>query len=197
MQLGFYFDQRRCTGCYTCVVACKEWHQVPPGPASWCRLKSIEEGRFPEVWLAYAFLPCYHCAQPACVPACPTEAISKRPEDGIVVVDRDACLSGCRSCLQACPYDAPQFRDPDAKMEKCDLCLDRLQEDREPLCVATCPLRALQVGPLEDLRETTGGEDRAPGLPDPSLTQPSAVFRPRPPRARANPRSLREGSGRG
>jgi anaerobic dimethyl sulfoxide reductase subunit B (iron-sulfur subunit) len=39
MQLAFYFDQTRCTGCYTCAVACKDWHDVPAGPASWMRVE--------------------------------------------------------------------------------------------------------------------------------------------------------------
>ena len=44
MQMGFYFDQTLCTGCYTCIVACKDWHDVPAGPASWMRLKTVEKG---------------------------------------------------------------------------------------------------------------------------------------------------------
>ncbi|MBI4322572.1 MAG: 4Fe-4S dicluster domain-containing protein [Chloroflexi bacterium] len=179
MQLGFYFDQQRCTGCYTCVVACKEWHGVPPGAAAWCRLNTVEKGAFPRPWLGHLFLACYHCAQPACVTACPTEALTKRAQDGIVVVDRELCLSGCRACLAACPFQSPQYRGADDKMEKCDLCLERLHEGKEPLCVATCPLRALKVGPLDDLRESTGGEQWAPGLPDTRATGPSILFRAR------------------
>lgn len=181
MQWGFYFDQQRCTGCDTCVVACKQWHYVPPGPASWRRVRLLEEGQFPRVWVAHLSLSCCHCAQPACIPACPTGAIAKRAGDGIVVVDQGRCLPGCRSCLYACPYESPQFREDDAVMEKCDLCLDRLGEGKKPLCVASCPLRALDAGPLEDLRQTYGGTREAPGFPAPSLTGPSILFRRRRP----------------
>ncbi|MBI2953924.1 MAG: 4Fe-4S dicluster domain-containing protein [Chloroflexi bacterium] len=181
MQLGFYFDQRRCNGCYTCVIACKEWHGIPAGTAFWRRLITIEEGRFPRPWLAHISLSCFHCATPACVPACPASAIHKRDEDGIVVVDQSLCILGCRSCLHACPYDAPQFRTAEAKMEKCDLCEDRLQEGKEPMCVATCPLRALKAGPMDDLKEAYGAEgvECLPGLPGAAQTSPSALFRPK------------------
>lgn len=179
MQLGFYFDQQRCTGCYTCVVACKQWNGVPPGPASWRRVSTMEEGRFPQVWVAHMSLSCCHCVKPACIPACPTRAISKREEDGIVLVDQDLCITGCRSCLNACPYDAPQFRDGDSKMEKCDFCLDRLEAGRKPLCVASCPLRALDAGPMDDLGAAYGEVRQVPGFVDHTLTYPAIVFRPR------------------
>jgi anaerobic dimethyl sulfoxide reductase subunit B (iron-sulfur subunit) len=93
VQRGFYFDQQRCIGCDTCVVACKQWHQVPDGPASWRRVHTLEEGRFPQVWLVHISLSCCHCAEPACIPACPATAITKRAEDGIVVVDQGLCIS--------------------------------------------------------------------------------------------------------
>lgn len=179
MQLGFYFDQQRCTGCYTCVVACKQWHQIPAGPASWRRVDTIEEGVFPGVWMAHLSLSCCHCAQPSCVTACPADAISKRPEDGIVLVDQNLCIPGCRSCLAACPYKAPQFRSPLSRMEKCDLCQDRLKEGKNPLCVISCPVRALDAGPLEHMQQTYGSIKEAHGFLDPSRTQPSILFRPR------------------
>ena len=91
MQTGFYFDQTRCTGCFACAIACKDWHDVPAGPANWMRVLYQEEGRFPEVFVSYLATPCYHCAQPVCAFVCPNEAITKRDEDGIVVVDQEKC----------------------------------------------------------------------------------------------------------
>ena len=130
MQLAFYFDQTRCIGCFTCIVACKDWHDVPAGPASWRRVQTIEEGKYPEPFVAFLSTSCYHCAQPACLSACPVDAISKREQDGIVIVDREECLGEkCRLCLDVCPYGAPQFgAEPDAKMQKCDLCIERWSE---------------------------------------------------------------------
>ena len=111
MQLGFYFNQTRCVGCYTCTVACKDWHDIPAGRANWLGVTCIEEGFFPNPFVAYLLRPCYHCADPPCVPSCPVEAITKREADGIVMVDRAACLgeSSCSACQEACPYGAPQF----------------------------------------------------------------------------------------
>jgi len=96
MQLGFFFDQTRCTGCYTCQVACKDWHDIPAGPASWMRVTHIEEGKFPHLFAAYMVNQCYHCADPPCIPVCPAEAISKREEDGVVIVDREKCKEAAR-----------------------------------------------------------------------------------------------------
>jgi len=120
MQLGFYFDQTRCTGCWTCVVACKDWNDIPAGPASWRQVTSVEEGDWPNLFLTYFSSSCYHCADPICAAVCPAEAIFKRREDGIVVVDTEKCrqaapcgiISGPKSisfgqmwspCTMACP----------------------------------------------------------------------------------------------
>ncbi len=134
MQMGFYFDQTRCTGCFTCIVACKDWNDVDAGPASWRRVISMEKGRYPDLFVGFLSATCYHCLEPACVPACPADAISKRDLDGVVVVDREACLGkdNCSMCLEACPYDAPQFgAENNAKMQKCHFCLDRLAENKK------------------------------------------------------------------
>lgn len=179
MQLGFYFDQQRCTGCGTCVVACKQWRYLPAGPASLCRISTIESGKYPRVQVSHLFLSCYHCGNPACVTACPAEAIRKRAADGIVVVDRDLCIPGCRSCLHACPYKAPQFQDENSKMVKCDLCLERFQGGKQPLCVVSCPLRALDTGPMEEIVRKYGGVSHVTGFPNPSRTRPSVIFRAR------------------
>ena len=72
-----------------------------------------------------------------------------------VTVDAEACLGkdSCGQCLEACPYNAPQFRpEEDAKMEKCNLCLDRLAIGKKPVCVSGCPMRALDVGPIDELK---------------------------------------------
>lgn len=111
MQLGFYFDQTRCVGCYTCAVACKDWHDIPAGSANWMHVQCIEEGTFPQVSVAYLIRPCYHCENPACLANCPVAAISKAADTGIVTLDRNVCLGQkkCGICKQICPYGSPQF----------------------------------------------------------------------------------------
>ncbi len=183
MQLGFYFDQSRCTECDTCIVACKDWHDVPAGPASWIRVKAIEKGRFPELSLSYIFNTCFHCANPVCVKACPVDAITKREEDGVVTVDGEVCVGGeeCRfACLKACTYNAPQFgAEPNAKMQKCDLCLDRWVEGKKPICVAACPMRAMDAGPVDELKARYGDVREAEGFVYSGKLIPAVVFKPK------------------
>jgi anaerobic dimethyl sulfoxide reductase subunit B (iron-sulfur subunit) len=181
-QFGIYFDQTRCMGCFTCVVACRDWHDVPAGPASYIRFTTVEKGKYPDLFVAFLPTFCYHCLNPACVEACPADAITKRETDGIVTVDREACLGkdGCGMCLDACPYDAPQFTaEEDARMQKCDLCIDRLTEGRRPICVSGCPMRALDSGPLEELKEKYGGVVDAENFTYIENLGPSIVYKPK------------------
>ena len=181
MQLGFYYNQTRCVGCYTCVVACKDWHDIPAGPASWMKVDCIEEGTFPALFAAYLIRPCYHCEDPPCLTACPVDAIRKSAESGIVTVDRDVCLGlqECGGlCREACPYGAPQFGDEDAaKMQKCELCLERWPQGKKPICVEGCPMRALDAGPLDALKEKYGDIQEAAGFEYISKIKPSIVMK--------------------
>jgi anaerobic dimethyl sulfoxide reductase subunit B (iron-sulfur subunit) len=179
MQIGFYFDQTRCTGCYTCVIACKDWHDVPAGPASWRRMVTIEKGTYPNVFVAFLTTACYHCLKPACVDACPVNAITKREQDGIVLVDKETCIS-CQLCLEACPYHAPQFgAEADAKMQKCTLCFKRVAENKKPICVDACPVQALDAGPMEELRAKYGDIQQAEGFTYSAELGPSVIFKPK------------------
>jgi anaerobic dimethyl sulfoxide reductase subunit B (iron-sulfur subunit) len=180
MQLGFYFDQSRCTGCQACRVACKDWNDVPPGPATWLRVPLVEEGKFPDVSVRFLLFHCFHCAEPACLKACPTGAISKRADDGIVIVDQNTC-NGCGACRDACPYQAPQFRTNGAPMEKCDFCRERLEAGLRPICVAACPQRALDYGSLDILSSKYPlAVSWTDGYPDPAtVIRPSLLIKPR------------------
>ena len=182
MQIGFYFDQTRCTGCFTCIVACKDWNDIPAGPASWRRVLTIEKGQYPDVFVSFLSTTCFHCAEPSCIKACPVEAITKREADGVVVVDSEICLGKdeCLKCLKACPYDAPQFgAERSAKMQKCHFCLDRLAQGQKPACVEACPLRALDTGPIEDLKARYGDSTEAEGFTYKRKLRPSLVLKPK------------------
>jgi anaerobic dimethyl sulfoxide reductase subunit B (iron-sulfur subunit) len=180
MQMGFYFDQSRCTGCFTCNVACKDWHDVAAEPASWLKVTSIEKGKFPDVSLTFLVIHCYHCAEPLCVSACPVAVILKRDEDGIVAVNRDECLGGenCSLCQQTCPYDGPQFgKEKNPKMQKCDFCHERLSEGKKPICVEACPMRALDAGPIDELYAKYGNVREAEGFMYYPSVMPSIIFK--------------------
>ena len=182
MQYGMYIDENRCMGCFACVVACKDWHDIPAGSASWLRVKTVEKGRYPNLFVAFFPVTCNHCGHPACLPVCPTEAISKREEDGIVIVDREGCLGKdqCGQCLEACPYDAPQFgEEADARMQKCDFCLDRLAVGEKPICVGSCPMEAIAIGPLDELREKYGDLQETEGFTYLEELAPAVIFKPK------------------
>jgi anaerobic dimethyl sulfoxide reductase subunit B (iron-sulfur subunit) len=106
---------------------------------------------------------------------CPARAIEKR-EDGIVLIDPAKCL-GCRYCEWACPYGAPQFDEAAGVMTKCDLCADLVERGGRPACVAACPMRALDFGEIEELRNKYGAEAQVHPLPDAAMTEPSLVVR--------------------
>ena len=148
VQIGFDFNANRCVQCHACEIACKSLHEIEFG-VKWRRVVDIWDGAYPTVINRTLSLSCLHCGDPACEMVCPTGAITKRADDGIVVVDQDKCI-GCHSCFLACPFGVPQFG-MSGKMEKCDFCVDRLIQGKEPVCVATCPTDALRFGTMEVL----------------------------------------------
>lgn len=183
-QMAFSFDQRYCTGCMTCQIACKDKNDLPVGQ----KFRTVTEFTgghceqhqdviIPHVFAYWLSASCNHCVNPSCVTVCPTGALQKRSEDGIVVVDHDVCI-GCRLCLSACPYDAILFNDVIQKISKCDFCLDLLKTGHEPACVASCPMRVLECGSLPDMQAKHGLCSQAPGLPDSAITNPALVIIP-------------------
>jgi anaerobic dimethyl sulfoxide reductase subunit B len=154
-QYGFSFAKDRCVQCYGCEVACKTWRGAEFG-VRWRRVHNIWQGRYPEVKNLSVSVSCMHCADPACAKVCPVQAIQKRVEDGIVMVDRGKCI-GCKACLKACVFGAPQFG-TNGKMQKCDMCLKEADLSKEaPPCVETCPTQALRLGKMEE-KEKIGTE---------------------------------------
>jgi len=147
VRYGFVIDQRRCIGCHACTVACKEENRVPLGAfRTW--VKYIERGAFPNTRRYFSVLRCNHCDAAPCVTICPTVALYRR-DDGIVDFDGRRCI-GCKSCMQACPYDA-LYIDPDTSTAaKCNYCAHRVEVGLEPACVIVCPERAIIAGDLDD-----------------------------------------------
>ena len=147
MQYGFIIDNRKCIGCHACTVACKSEHDVPIGVnRTW--VKQTEKGEFPNTRRVFSVLRCNHCSDAPCVEICPVEALFTR-KDGIVDFNNDRCI-GCKSCMQACPYDA-LYIDPDTHTAaKCNYCAHRVDVGLEPACVNVCPEHAIISGNMED-----------------------------------------------
>jgi anaerobic dimethyl sulfoxide reductase subunit B len=187
-QYGFFIDISRCTGCNACVIACKEWHDVPVGPIKWLRVFQWEKGFFPNIDLRVLPVMCFHCQNPVCAKACPNKAIRKEEKYGAVLVSPEKC-TGERKCWAACPYGVPQF-EGDAqglKMSKCNMCLDRLEKGDKPICVLSCSLRALEFGPIDELKMKFGNISQLEDMPRDSVTGPAVVFKPAGPKKQVVP----------
>jgi len=94
-------DLKRCIGCFSCMIACKQEHFLPPG-LFWNRILTIERGQYRALIRKTVPVQCNHCEEAPCVTVCPTGA-SKKRADGIVEIDSNECV-GCRACIIACPY---------------------------------------------------------------------------------------------
>lgn len=185
-QYGFYFDASKCTGCKTCMVACKDKNNLPVG-MNFRRVTEFSGGNWrqdratgawhQDTFAYYLSISCNECSDPACVKVCPTKAHFKRAEDGLVLIDPKKCI-GCGACLAACPYGAPQLDREARKMRKCDTCLDRREKGLNPVCVDACPQRALDFGPIDELRKKYGDCAAIAPLPDVSVTKPNLVIHP-------------------
>ncbi|GAB4224071.1 MAG: 4Fe-4S dicluster domain-containing protein [Kiloniellaceae bacterium] len=170
VKLGLVIDLDICVGCHACAVNCKEWntsgHSAPltdsnpygadPTGVWFNRIHTFEvvddSGDSRTVHFPKS---CLHCEDAPCVTVCPTGASYKREEDGIVLVNAEACI-GCKLCSWACPYGAREYDEDAGVMKKCTLCVDKIYNEnldprsRVPACVSTCPAGARHFGDLGD-----------------------------------------------
>ena len=151
---GFVIDNRKCIGCHACTVACKSEHDVPIG-VNRTHVKYIEKGEYPDVTREFSVHRCNHCEDSPCTTICPTTALFTR-EDGIVDFDDERCI-GCKSCMQACPYDALYIDPNKGTAAKCNYCAHRIEHSYEPSCVIVCPTEAIISGDLDDPNSSISG----------------------------------------
>lgn len=178
-QKAFYFDSTRCTGCKTCELACKDYKDLDQEVA-FRKVYDYEGGDWKQnsdgtctttAFVYHVSMSCNHCDDPACVHVCPTGAMHKDAETGLVSVDAAKCI-GCGYCHMACPYNAPKVDRRVGHSVKCDGCADRVAKGLEPICVGACPLRALQFGDSSEMASLGERANIAP-LPESSYTNPN------------------------
>lgn len=174
-QYGFVINTQDCYGCKSCEVACKSEHNTPKG-VSWRRVREFKtEDPHSQTFLS---MSCNHCDEPQCMKVCPVSAYSKR-EDGIVIHDYDKCL-GCRSCVMACPYGAPQYDPVAKKVSKCNMCYERIDQGLVPRCVEACPAQIIKWGEISELRAEFGDDievvERIHNIPSHKISKPNIVI---------------------
>ncbi|WP_408956478.1 DMSO/selenate family reductase complex B subunit [Natroniella sp. ANB-PHB2] len=180
-QVGFVLEQNRCMGCKACQIACKDKNNLGVGQF-FREVIEVEGGNYleqgvgfkPQVYAFWANLNCNHCHKPACLSVCPVDAITKRDESGVVIIEQEQCI-GCRNCEKNCPYNAPQYLKREKKVAKCDYCIDLVAQGEEPTCVAACPMRALQSGQFNELKKKYNDVDQ--GISE-SFTEPAVIVIP-------------------
>ncbi len=152
-QYAIVTDLNRCVGCHACTVACKTVNDVPIGNFLNKVLRvgpnptDDGSGNYPDIEMYFLPIGCQHCANPACVEVCPTEASHKR-EDGTVQIDKEKCI-GCQFCVMACPYGVRYLNDESRVVEKCTLCEQQTAQGALPQCVMQCSGRARYFGDLD------------------------------------------------
>ena len=182
-QMGFFVDLKRCIGCFTCAMACKnQYHQDKE--VIWRKVYPLAEEIYPHRERAWLSLSCNHCENPTCLAVCPVKAYSKRDKDGVVVHHQDKCI-GCGNCIRSCPYGAPRYNPVLKKAEKCSLCWQRLDAGLKPACVQGCPTKALQLAEISGFDEP-GTVQFIAGFPKFPDLNPSIRFR-----APSQPRVIR------
>ncbi|MFH1738586.1 MAG: 4Fe-4S dicluster domain-containing protein [bacterium] len=155
--IGILTDVTKCIGCNECVMACKTTYDLPAElPRRWQKPDGLSGKNWTSVLRVggrFVRKQCRHCAEPACVSACPVAALQKQ-DNGPVTYDEGRCM-GCRYCMMACPYGIPRYEwdSPIPYVRKCILCYERIKEgkQKEPSCTKACPTEATIFGQRDEL----------------------------------------------
>lgn len=148
------FDSTLCIGCGACYSACKEKNKLARTSVNFLR-DTLSADTFTVVNRRnnrYVRRLCMHCNEPTCASVCPVGALVKSDE-GPVSYDASKCM-GCRYCVQACPFNVPQYEWDDPitpRVRKCEMCQDRVAAGLATACATVCPTGATKFGNREEL----------------------------------------------
>jgi nitrate reductase beta subunit len=122
-------------------------------------------GQFENTFMMYLPRLCEHCLNPTCVAACPSGAIYKREEDGIVLIDQEKCR-GWRMCVSGCPYKKIYYNWSSGKSEKCIFCYPRIEAGQPTVCSETCVGRIRYLGVCSTTPTASRGRGHGPDEKD-------------------------------
>jgi tetrathionate reductase subunit B len=169
----FIVDVTRCIGCYACQISCKDEHcandwmpyakSQPDTGQFWGKVNEYVRGNCPQVKMTYIFQPCQHCADAPCIKACPIDGGIYRRKDGLVIIDPGKC-TGCKNCVDACPYGSIYFNEDLNLAQKCTGCAHLLDREeavfKEPRCVDVCGTGALRFGEEAEFADVIARADK-------------------------------------
>ena len=181
MKNTLVIDLDRCSGCDSCVAACKMENQMNLGVVRNHVSAIGPTGTFPDIEMYWLPMQCQQCENPGCIEVCPTGASYRDEETGIVLVNAEDCI-GCESCLTGCPYGVRQLNPKTNTIEKCTLCFQRKNDENwVPACVHNCCCGARTFGDLDDPNSVgamvvAAAGENAHYLFDPADLHPTTVY---------------------
>jgi tetrathionate reductase subunit B len=163
---AFLIDISKCNGCYSCQLACKDEHvgndwtpYARPQPDTgqfWLKINETVRGTIPKVKVAYQAALCMHCDNAPCISACKVKGGIYKRHDGLVIINPGKC-TGCKNCVDACPYGAIYFNEDLNLAQKCTGCAHLIDRGwKEPRCVDICPSKAISFAEESELAEGIG-----------------------------------------
>ena len=150
-----FIDMKRCTACKSCEIACAVSHSESkdlfsaiyetPSPQTRIQVEGADSYSYP--------VRCMHCSDAACIMACPNRAMSRDLETGAVYVNEEKCM-GCFMCAMVCPFGSISANPIKKVALKCDFCIPRQKEGKQPACAEACPTDALLFGEESEIAKT-------------------------------------------